>query len=497
MALKIKPLLLKCDFIGSIPQFRILDETRYKSIFSSILSILIILFSIVFVSYSLDNYIHQNPKVEYYKNNDIETNKTFLVSNSLFMFRYSFICMENDTATPDILITKFIPDGFIYEKLMWEPCELGKNIDLKYKDAIETFEKIESVELETYFCINYNNTNFTLYSHPLLRHDKENILNIQIKTDCEDYILNFELVTENDFIDHDQKDNPIVPFYKKSEFSLSNERKILNYNYQYIKYESNEGFLFDNKKITNGIGAININEFDILDISDCTLSIDFKINSGNYDYYKRSFQKFQSFLADVTSVINLLITISQIITEFLLSKKMNKDIIRNIITSNPIKDNDMEKEKNLNIKRMQDIFENSNEANAKNLDKAIIKTQVMESPKMKFSIDTDINSNKNDKLTIENEDAKIISVIKDLNIIYIIKSFFCFQDKKSKLINMCDDIINKEICVERILKRLYILQSICNLIIEEDRDLYINNDISHIKQVINTIYSKSNTQKKN
>ena len=197
------------------------------------------------------------------------------------------------------------------------------------------------------------------------------------------------------------------------------------------------------------------------------------------------------------SVINLLITISQIITEFLLSKKMNKDIIRNIITSNPIKDNDMEKEKNLNIKRMQDIFENSNEANAKNLDKAIIKTQVMESPKMKFSIDTDINSNKNDKLTIENEDAKIISVIKDLNIIYIIKSFFCFQDKKSKLINMCNDIINKEICVERILKRLYILQSICNLIIEEDRDLYINNDISHIKQIINTIYSKSNIQTKN
>ena len=33
MGLKIKKILLNCDFIGFIPSFRILDETRYKSIF--------------------------------------------------------------------------------------------------------------------------------------------------------------------------------------------------------------------------------------------------------------------------------------------------------------------------------------------------------------------------------------------------------------------------------------------------------------------------------
>ena len=486
MALKIKPFLLKCDFIGSIPQFRILDETRYKSIFSSILSILIILFSIVFVSYSLDNYIHQNPKVEYYKNNDLETNKTFLISNSLLMFHYIFICMENYSLTHDILVTEYIPAGLEYEELILEPCELGKNIDLKYKDVIETFEKIETWKLDQYLCINYNNTNFTLYSHPLLPREKENFLNIKIKSDCEDYILNFKLVTENDFIDHDQKDNPIVPFYKKIDFSLkNNEKKILTHNYQYIKYESNEGFLFDDKKIINGIGITNTNEFDSNDLSDSIISIYFKMNSANYDCYKRSYQKFQSFLADVMSVINLLITISQIITEFILSKKMNKDIIRNIITSNPIKDKNVEKEKYSNFNKIHDNF--NNEMNIKSLDKAIIKNKVMESPKTIFSIDTEINNYKKDKITIENEDEKIISVIKDLNLIYIIKSFFCFQDKKVKLINMCNDIINKEICIERVLKRLYILQSIYNVIIEEERDLYINNDISHIKQFINTI----------
>ena len=69
MGLKLKQILLKCDFIGCIPDFRILNETRYKSIFSSILSILIIIFSIIFICYSFVEYINLNTKVEYYKNN--------------------------------------------------------------------------------------------------------------------------------------------------------------------------------------------------------------------------------------------------------------------------------------------------------------------------------------------------------------------------------------------------------------------------------------------
>ena len=90
MRSNVKKFLLKFDFIGPIPEFRILDDTRYKSIFSSILSILLIIFSIVFVIYSFDEYLNQNPKVEYYKNNDYTTNKTFVISDSLLMFRPFF-----------------------------------------------------------------------------------------------------------------------------------------------------------------------------------------------------------------------------------------------------------------------------------------------------------------------------------------------------------------------------------------------------------------------
>ena len=137
MGFKSKQILLKCDFIGPIPEFRILDETRYKSIFSSILSILLIVFSIVFVIYSFDEYLNQNPKVEYYKNNDNSTNKTFLISDSLLMFKYTYACFPQLNLKP--IIEVFSYKALKEDHFTFEPCELGKNLNLKYKEVIEKF----------------------------------------------------------------------------------------------------------------------------------------------------------------------------------------------------------------------------------------------------------------------------------------------------------------------------------------------------------------------
>ena len=132
MVFKIKTFLLKFDFIGFIPQFRILDESRYKSLFSTILSFLIILFSINFVLYSFIDFINQIPEVEYYKNNDYETNKTIVLSDSLLMFKHVFICTSDFYIDePDISIQLHAPSENKFENLQYEPCKLGKNINLK------------------------------------------------------------------------------------------------------------------------------------------------------------------------------------------------------------------------------------------------------------------------------------------------------------------------------------------------------------------------------
>ena len=220
-----KSLLLKCDFIGFIPQFRILDEFRYKSVFSSLLSILIIFLAIIFVSISFIDFIHQKPNVEYYKNNDDKTNKTFLISDSLLMFNSYFVCLSNFSLEYEINIHLISLVPKLYEELKFEPCVLGKNINLKYKDLIQKFNSIEGSDISEYFCINYNNINFTLYSHPLQSYNIESELKIRIYSECEDYFLSFNLVTQNDLIAHNKKDNPIIPYYKRNLYDLNKDKK--------------------------------------------------------------------------------------------------------------------------------------------------------------------------------------------------------------------------------------------------------------------------------
>ena len=478
MTIKIKSLLYKFDFIGLIPQFRILEETRYKSVFSSFLSIAVIIFSIAFVVYSFIDYLHQNPHLQYYKNNDYSTNKTYTISNSLLMFKNDFYCFSNDSDISKLIVTKWDDprNNLLYEYINYEPCELGKNLDIKYKNIIETFERIEKTNISEYTCLNFNNTKFTLYDNSQISDNYERFLELRLESTCEDYLLVFRLVTQNDFLEHNNRDNPIVPFYQKHIITSMNAQTNLQYYYNYIKYESDEGFIFSDKKIFEGIGISDSKKFDETQILDDILSIRFKMNGANYDYYQRSYNKFQVFLADVSSLINLIITICKILSEFLLYKKMNKDIIKNILSINENKNNNISKEK-----QFHKIFDNNFEIIKDKEEKKEVDSKHNDSTRsegLPKQIKFEVISEK------ENNDDKITNVMKKLNTLAIIKSFFCFKDKKIKLINLCNDIIEKDICIERILKRLYL--------IENEFDILRNEKFFEIQNIIDSIYNESN-----
>ena len=60
-------------------------------------------------------------------------------------------------------------------------------------------------------------------------------------------------------------------------------------------------------------------------------SIEFSLNRSNYDNYKRTYQKFQSLLAEIMSVISLLFEIGGQISAIFCEKSMSKDIIETLI----------------------------------------------------------------------------------------------------------------------------------------------------------------------
>ena len=280
-------------------------------------------------------------------------------------------------------------------------------------------------------------------------------------------LLLFDFITQNDFIENRNRKNPLVPYYQKHRILTLSRPANLVINYNYIKYETDDGFIFSNKKEINGIGISNTNSYDKIDYKNNILFIDFKMNGASYDYYQRSFIKFQAFLADVMSLINLFITISKTISEFLLNKKMDKDIIRFILTSNDINKNNIAKEN-----QIHEIFDNDYEKN---------RNRIIDIPKITDS-SNDI-STKND-LESENKNERINNIMKNLKINSIIKSFFCCEDKKTKIINLCEDIVKKDICVERILKRLYL--------IENEFDILKSKNFVEIENIIDNINNESN-----
>ena len=75
--------------LSSPSYLRIFNEDSYKSIFSSILSIVLIVVSITFTIFSLIDYLeYKNPVVIYSKDNDKETNRTILLSDTLIILHY-------------------------------------------------------------------------------------------------------------------------------------------------------------------------------------------------------------------------------------------------------------------------------------------------------------------------------------------------------------------------------------------------------------------------
>ena len=73
------------------------------------------------------------------------------------MFKYSFYCLDDKEIKPIINIHLNYEKDFKY--LVLEPCELGKNLNSKYKEVLEKFDAIEVSKFKEYYCINYHGIN--------------------------------------------------------------------------------------------------------------------------------------------------------------------------------------------------------------------------------------------------------------------------------------------------------------------------------------------------
>ena len=472
------------DLFGTSPELYIFNNNRYKTIFSSILSIITIIFSIFFAFYSLIIFFkYDSPIISYSKGNDKKTKREFFLKDSFLMFELidstSVESINNSTAYFESDY-RIIYENGTYEEgnVEVERCELGKNIDIKYKDFIEDKSNFGR-PLEEFYCFGSNNRNISLFYYPDIGYNLIR-LHIIFKNNTE-YIpekVQTLIVSEINLIDHNNKNNPIsnsFEYHPTPSFS-SFQYTTVNYDFQYIKYETDDGYFFKNSKILNGISFSNMNYFNALrDDYDFENSlkenkssevgiIEFSINRSNYDSYQRTYQRLQSLLAEIMSVISLLFEIGEQIANIFCEKNMKKDIIKDLIFKDK---KSKEKKQNFNVNKI--ITENSeaylgpNRKRYESSDKINNKPEItIKTENIKSEEISEKSNDNNNNMFNENEKIKKVinnnKELKKINYFHILISYLCFKTKKTEIINLCDDIVTEDLCVERILKRFYNLE---------------------------------------
>ena len=469
------------DLIGKNPQLFIFNSYRNKSILSSFISISIIFFSIAFAINSILDYLQfKNPNITFSKDNDEETNRNFLKKDFILMFQLidttSLKPLNNSIGYYLGEYINYYNNGTnIYIPIDIETCKIGKNIDKKYENFVNDKSNYGR-KIEDFYCISSKFENISLFYDPKVGFSSISLYIIfQNNSFYTPEKIQSLITTENNIINNFDKKNPInngYMFQITSAYS-SMEHTRVNYNYQYLKYESDEGFLFPNSRTLYGMSFSDITSYrNKQDTNNVTQrfgdiknpiigTIEFAINKSNFDNYKRTYQRLQSLLAEIMSVVNLLFEIGRQLSNFLGDKKMSLNIIEYLINKNTLYTKKIrrkiivlkDKSRESSIRKINsEILNKSN-----NLDNSIKSKE--------FKLDPN-KILKNDNIDAIDEKTKIL---KEVNYFHIIKSFLCFKDKKSLFINFCNNIIRQDMSIERILERFYKLEIAYHYISNEEK----------------------------
>ena len=509
---KIKQIFYFCDFSGLVPQFRILNDDIYRSIFSCSISIIIILFSIIFTIISINNYFKfNNPSISYLKRFDNAENRTILLKDTFLMF------LVQGYSLNDYEPVKFDYHAYYSTKngsvlLDIENCEIEKNIDKKFNDTI--YQRLV-YPLNRYYCISQKHGDLPLSYDPgdIKNQISQLLITITYNYSKYDKIEYFvEFITQNDIIDHLNKNNPIKisSYYYQSDVCYSNSYLNIYYNFECIKYETDYGYFFHNSK---DISAISFSDL-VLDkfykddnynkyFKDLVSIIRFGQTEKYYSHYKKNYQKVQSLLAEIMSIINILIGIARLSANILLQKKMSKDIIRSMIKES---DNIKYKKNSLIEKnyKANKLFKNK-KGKIINSERTNINKELSEKSNVldKSNKIEDIKMIIEKKKSKENKDKMVkVKVLKNINFFDVMKSYICYKTRKIKLINICHNIVMKDLCIDRMLYRLYELEKLFFLLSKEDqfrlslkKDKKIEEVFRYIKYIYKEEKQKVETEK--
>ena len=214
-----------------------------------------------------------------------------------------------------------------------------------------------------------------------------------------------------------------------------------------------------------------------------------QISKVNFDSYKRSYSRLQSLLAEVMSVISLLFSIGEILTKILIKRKISRDIVNFLISKNLMYEINSDNEEISNNQKYQNIEdseielthrkknsetvtiknENSKKANEAKIDSMKSKKNNFTDNVADFKTEQNINQDKIDGINY-------FETVNRLNYCDVLLSYLCFKNNNSKIIKLCDELIDEDLCIENILSRIYELENVINILLKIEQINYNINE---------------------
>lgn len=532
-----KKLFFKFDILSNPPYLRIFGNNNYKTTWSTYISIIVVTFSIAFILDSSFRYFRfTNPYIYYWKDSAYEKNLSIKLNETLLMFKIDDFSKDSIDIKKQLKLNAYLYDfdyntSYEYNKyeLTLEECELGINIGIKFEELIKDFKNYHlGKSIHSYYCINRKDAE--KFSLSYNKRDGHNYLYIFLSSYNESFIppkdLRLLLILGNDFINHTNKYNPINNNYIEaySSYFDNNIFEITTFNLDYIEYDSDDGIFFDAINTYHGIRLhgqnqelYNRKETDLNSIG----GVKIQINRNTFDKFERNYIKLQYLLSEIESIIALMYNIGKIVANIIARKKMSLDLSRIIMSKkteidkgefdlykkNPsfneifgdieyIRNQKYQFKRNNSFDKWQSSMKTSFSSRNHEISNNVFRKNSYKDNNTKINIKKVIKDS-----ILRNIDINIMNElkIKKINVCSIIRSYFCcFKDKKAKFINLCHSIILNELCIDRILIRLFKLEKIYNLLSDADKAKIHFMQISELEEINSYLKKKFtiNTEEK-
>ena len=478
-------MFFKLDFLSSPPNLRIFGNKNFKTTWSSIISIILIISSLTYLIYAFTIYLKfDDPNIVYIKESVKEKKLSVNLNETLLMFRINDDNKGIINKREEVYLNAYInyfdykePLNLSTHKISLEKCELGNNINMKFQDSIKEYENNILVnKINDYYCINEKDAKQHYLYYEKNKGYSFLSLYIYFSNDTEYTPKNTRiyLILENDYIDHYNKENPIFFNYVETFTSNLDDNlyEVTTFSLDYLEYETDDGIFIKNENHDYGIRYSGETQGIYLKNNEKHNNgrINIQINKNTYEKFKRNYSRLPGFLANIESIIHLLYIIAKFIANIIARKKMTLDLVRSLLD----KKNENDKEYIDHFKRTKtyhQVFGKSKKPKKKNF-------EFSSSDNLKESIEQKdithkIKENKNkekkiiNKVITKNFDKNIDNELKmkKVNVWTIIKSYFlCSKDNRTKLVNICHETILRELSIDKILIKLFKLEKIYYLL---------------------------------